>query len=449
MNLLEVPWVKAALRSPLYPAIFQWVTVPAFLILLVWTLFGPNNAGQNFGMALIWTIWWPLLPLSFVLLGRFWCAICPFASITDWVQKVVGVQLSVPPFLRRYGVWIIGGLFILISYLDQAWEFDSDTRKTGYLLLAVLATVIFSGAFFERRTFCRYACFMGAFAANYSRAGMLEVRADADQCHHCPTQDCYRGTARAPGCPVFLFAPTVYDSGTCQLCANCVKNCPRDAIRVSIRKPATELWNIPRSHVGDAVLAAIVAGVVLIELFGTMSGWNGVMVAAGALLHINPYSSSRVLYAVLLAAFVAVPLAGLALASLGSQALGGNVSLAAVKRNFSLFGYAVIPVALAGHVAYCLGGLLSWSRSLPYALAATVGWFPGDPSAAWLPMPTVLWIEAAVLALGGAVSLYAGFRLARRQADRAPWAAYAPHLLLLLCLLVASLYPIVARMRQF
>jgi len=449
MNLLAIPWIKAALRSRLYPVVFQWITATVFVMVLVSTLFGPNNAGQNFGMALAWTVWWPLLPLSFVLLGRFWCAICPFAWVTDWVQKAVGVRLSVPLMLRRYGPWMIAGSFILLGYLDEAWGFNSDTRKTGYLLLAVLATVIFFGAFFERRTFCRYVCFIGAFAANYSRAGTLELRVAPDRCRDCPTQDCYRGTACVPGCPVFLLAPNVTDSGTCELCANCVKNCPRDAIRISIRKPAAELWSIRQPHLCDAVLAAVVAGVVLIEQFAMLPGWNRLIVATGAMLHLDPYVSYPFVYAALLAMFIAAPLVGLVLASLGSQALGGSVSLAELKRTFSLSGYAVIPLALAGHLAHGLDRLLTWSRTVPFALAAMVGWFPGNNRAAWLPWPTVFWIEVAVLALGAAVSLYVGFRLAPRQARCAPWAAYAPHCLLLLFLLAANLYPVATMMRQF
>ena len=448
MNLLEIPWIKAVLRSRLYPAVFQWITVTVFVVLLASMLLGPNNAGQNFGMALTWRVWWPLLPLSFLLFGRLWCAICPFAWVTDRIQKAVGVRLPVPLILRRHGVWMIAGGFILVTYLDEAWQFDSDARRSGYLLLALLAAVILFGAFFERRTFCRHVCFIGTFAANYGRAGILELRANADRCHNCVAQPCYYGTASAPGCPVFLLAPNVDDSGTCQLCASCVKNCPHDALRISVRKPAAELWSIRQPQPSDAVLAAMVAGVVLIEQFAMLGGWNRLTAATGAMLNVDPYVSFRFLYGVLLAIFIAAPVLGLTLASLGSQALGGVVSFAGLKRDFSLFGYAVIPLALAGHLAHSLDRLLRWSRAVPFALAAMLDWFPADNGAAWLSRPAVLWIEVAVLVLGGAVSLHVAFRLAQRRARHAAWAAYAPHCLLLLFLLAANLYAVVAMMHQ-
>jgi len=403
------------------------------------SLFGPNNAGQNFGMALAWTLWWPLLPLSFLFLGRFWCAICPFTWITDGVQKTVGVQLPAPPRLRRYGVWLIGGLFLLVSYLDEAWRFDSDARKTGCLLLAILGAVVFFAAFFERRTFCRYFCFIGAFAANYSRAGVLELRAAADRCGDCPTQGCYRGTTGASGCPVSLFAPSVDDSSTCTLCANCVKNCPREAIRITIRRPAAELWNIHQPRLSDALLALIMAGVVLLEQSAA---------AGGAALPVDPLASTWLAYAAVFAMFVAAPILGLASASLGSAILSRDISIASWKRDFSLFGYAVIPLALAGHAAYAIDRLLSWSRMVPFALAATIGCFPENNHPAWLPRQAVLWIELAVLVSGGAAALYTGYRLARRRGHGSVWAAYAPHALLLLSLLAANLQVIIGLMRQ-
>jgi len=449
VNLLAIPWIKAALRSRLFPAVFQWITVTIFVIVLLSALFGVNNAGQNFGMALAWRVWWPLLPLSFLFLGRFWCAICPLAWVTDWIQKAIGVQLPVPRLLRRYGLGMIAGSFILLAYLDEAWGFSGDARKTGYLLLAVLATVIFFGAFFERRTFCRYACFIGAFAANYSRAGTLELRVAPDRCRDCPTQGCYRGTTCAPGCPVFLHAPNVSDSGTCELCANCVKNCARDAIRVSTRMPGVELWSIQQPRLFDAVLAAMVAGAVLIEQFALSGGWNRLVARAGAALHLDPYGSFPLVYAALMAMFIVAPLMGLLLASFASQVLAGNVRPPELKRNFAFSGYAVIPMTLASHLAHGFDRLLTWSRSVPFALAAMVDWFPGNHRAAWLRWPAVFWIEVAVLALGAGVSLYVGFRLATRQARRTSWAAYAPLCLLLLFLLAANLYPVFTMVRQF
>jgi polyferredoxin len=440
MNLLSISWIRAAVRSQFYPAAFQWTTASAFVLVLVMVIFGTNNAGQNFGMALAWTVWWPLLPLSFVFAGRFWCAVCPLAWFSDQVQRAVGVRLSAPRVLQRHGPWIMAALFILMTYLDQAWRFDGDARKTGYLLLALLSVAIFFGAFFERRTFCRYVCFVGAFASNYSRAGVMELRAEPGRCRHCRTSDCNRGTASMPGCPVFLFAPAVEDSGTCHLCGNCVKNCPHDAIRISLRPPTAELWNVPQPRLPDVVLVTIVMGMVLIEHAAGFRLWNPLVERAGTLLHLDPYASYPLIYGFLLTVFMLAPLAGLVVASLLSAALDDTVSLAMVFQNSMAFGYAMIPLVLASHVALGLHRLLGWSRSIPFAFLAMMGRFPAGSHAAWLPNPTVCRIEMAVLALGVAGSWYSAWRIARRHARRRPLAACLPHALLLLGVLAANLY---------
>jgi len=426
VNLLDIGWFQRALHSRFYPAIFQWITTAAFAVILLSVLFGPNNAGQNFGMAFTWTLWWPLLAVSFVLLGRFWCAICPFAWLTDTVRNTVGVQLSVPLFLRRRGPWVIAALFLLVSYLAETCDLESDARKTGYLMLALFTAVVFFGAFFERRTFCRHICFMGAFAANYSRTGILELRADTGRCRDCSSHACYYGTAEAAGCPMFLPVPNMEDSGTCELCANCIKNCPRGAIRISLRKPLEELCGIRQPQFCDAMLACLIAGVALLEQFPTPGGWDWPMFAL----------------------FLAAPVATLWLMAAASEALIGRVSPGNVKRNFSLAGYAVIPLALASHLAHVLDRLMTWSRTAPFALAAMFGWFPANPGGAWAPRNIVLWTEIIVLSLGLAASLLVSFRMAGRRILRARRLGYWPHGLWLLGLFGANLYAVAAMMRR-
>lgn len=448
MNLLSIPWIGAALRSRFYPAIFQWLTTAAIVVIVLSALFGPNNSGQNLGMALAWTVWWPLLPLSFLLVGRFWCAICPFAWLMDLAQNAVGVRLKVPRFLRRHEPWIIAALFVLVTYVDEAWQLHNDARLTGYLLLAVLAVAIFFAAYFERRTFCRYVCFIGGFAANYSRAGFVQLRTDPDRCRDCRTQDCYEGTKRTQGCPVFLFAPSIADSATCHLCGNCVKNCPRDAIRISIRGTTAELCDMSQPRLTYTLLAGIVMGMVLIEQVALLHLWNPLVEATGGLLHVDPYAWYPLVYGVLLAAFMAAPLIGLALAGLLSQALDGVVRHAEVLQNITTFGYAIIPLALAGHVAHGLYHFLTRSRTVPFALLALVGRFPRGNYPGWLTRSAVFQVEIAVLALGAAGSLYVAYRLARARARRSPWTDLFPHGLLLLALLAANLYAVYTMLRE-
>ena len=89
-NLLNNRWINAFLRSRWYPGVIQWPTLFIFMLIMFELLLDPTAAHDNFGTAMTWVLWWPLIPIIFLFLGRFWCAICLFATVNDLVQKFVG-----------------------------------------------------------------------------------------------------------------------------------------------------------------------------------------------------------------------------------------------------------------------------------------------------------------------------------------------------------------------
>ena len=99
-DLLKNKWLRSFMRSRWYPGIIQWPTLIVFMFIMFELLLGPVAAHDNFGTALTWVLWWPVIPILFLFLGRFWCAICPFATINDLVQKFVGNNRPVPKFLK-------------------------------------------------------------------------------------------------------------------------------------------------------------------------------------------------------------------------------------------------------------------------------------------------------------------------------------------------------------
>ncbi|MGA5298340.1 4Fe-4S binding protein [Nucisporomicrobium flavum] len=406
-NLLDVPLVSRAVRSRWYPGLFQWIAVAVFALVVWQLLAGPQTAHDNLGTALVWVLWWPLIPIVFVAVGRFWCAVCPFGKLSDLVQGLVGAQRPVPRFLRRYGIWIIDAQFILITWSDHVWGIVESPWGTGVLLLLLITAVVASGAFFTRRTFCRYLCFLGGLSGNYARVGGLELRADASVCATCTSRAvCFNGGEKAPACPLFEFPRTMDSSANCNLCANCIVNCPNDAIRLTPRLPSRELWFIRDPKIEQSFLAMAIMGIVLIQNLTMLRVWQDVLAWIERTTGIGSYP---VIFTI---AFVVAVGAPVTLLWLGST-VAARRNDESVARNFARFGYALIPLDVAGHIAHNLFHLLAEGKSVYYTAVAALGGAHGDGSPALVGTGTIQVLQYAILALGIAGSAYAVYRIAR------------------------------------
>ncbi|MGY4644747.1 4Fe-4S binding protein [Cellulomonas sp. URHB0016] len=423
-DLMTVPWVARMLRSGWYPKILQIPVTAVFGLVAFQLLVGPDVAHDNAGTALMWVLWWPVIPIVFVLLGRFWCAVCPFGLISDTVQKWVGVNQPVPRFLKNYGIWLIDASFLAITWADHVWGIVESPFGSGVLLLLLTTAVIVSGAFFQRRTFCRYLCFLGGLAGNYARTGMVELRADAAICRTCSAKAaCYNGTDKVAGCPLFAFPRTMEDSANCNLCANCLKSCPNDAIAVRLRKPTSELWFIAKPKTEQSALAMAIMGIVLIQNVTMLSVWQDVLDEIATLTGVTSYP---VIFTVAFALAVSLPLGLLTLAS----RVAAQANLESTWQNFARFGYALIPLDVAGHLAHNLFHLLAEGGSVYYT---TMGMLGADVTgdAALVGAGTIQALQFGLLGLGTLASVYAVKRIAyrryrtpaRRHATTAPYLA--------------------------
>jgi ferredoxin len=407
-DLLKNRFVSALMRSRWYPGVFQIPIAAVFGLVAYQLLVGPSTAHKNAGTALMWVLWWPALPLVYVLLGRFWCAVCPFAALSDFVQKLVGVNRPVPPFLKKYGIWVIDATFLAITWADHVFGIVGSPWGSGMLLLLLTFSVIVSGAFFQRRAFCRYLCFLGGLSANYSRTGMLTLRADSEICATCTAKAaCYNGTDTVPACPLSSFPRTMVDSANCNLCANCIKSCPNDAISITVRKPTKELWFLRNPKVEESFLAMAIMGIVIIQNVTMLPAWTDALDAVNRATGITSYP---VIFTAVFAFGVSIPVALLALAA--KIASAGN--LESTLKNFARFGYALIPLDVAAHVAHNLFHLLAEGGSVYYTVGALFGGH-AEGSPALVGNGTIQILQYLLLALGLAGSLYTARQIAHRR----------------------------------
>jgi len=414
-NLLTLRPVRALLRSRWYPGVFQVPVAAVFGLVAYQLLAGPGTAHRNSGTALMWVLWWPVLPLLFVLAGRFWCAVCPFGVISDLVQKVVGANRPVPRWLKTYGIWIIDAQFLAITWSDHVWGIVESPWGSGILLLLLTTGVIASGAFFQRRTFCRCVCFLGGLCANYGRTGMVGLSADTAVCATCTARAaCYNGTTDADGrtltaaCPLFTFPRTMDSTANCNLCANCIKSCPNDAIQITVRTPTSELWSVRTPVVAESFLAMAIMGIVLIQNLTMLGIWND---ALAWISDTTGVTDPALVFTMAFAVAVAAPVGLLALASRVAAAR----NLEDTWTNFARFGYALIPLDVAAHLAHNLFHLLAEGGSVFTTVAELFGAHPAEGSAALVGTGTIQVLQYALLALGVALSLYTARRLAHRR----------------------------------
>ncbi len=407
-DLLKYRAVSSVLRSTWYPKILQIPVAAVFGLIAYQLLVGPTNARDNAGTALMWVLWWPMIPVVFVFLGRFWCAICPFATLSDFVQKLVGVNRPVPAFLKNYGIWIIDATFIAITWADHVWGIVESPWGSGILLLLLTFAVIVSGAFFQRRTFCRYLCFLGGLSGNYARTGMIALRADSSICATCKSKAaCFNGTEQVAGCPLFSFPRTMDSNANCNLCANCIKNCPNDAISITLRKPTQELWYLRSPKIEESFLAMAIMGIVLIQNVTMLTVWTKILDAVERITGVTNYAF---IFSVVFAVGVSIPVAMLAIA--GKVASGVNSET--TRQNFARFGYALIPLDVAGHVAHNLFHLLAEGKSVFFTTASLIGSHQTG-STALVGNGTIRLLQFLILALGFLGSIYTIRRISGRQ----------------------------------
>lgn len=359
-NFLNNKSFKKILKSSWYPGIFEWIGLLIFSVIIYQLLFGTVNSHANFGSTMTWILWWTILPFMFIFLGRFWCAICPFGKLSDIVRRFVGNEQPLPRFLKKYGIWIIDIFFILITWGDHIWGLVNSPRGSGYLLLVLITMVVITSVYYERRTFCKTLCFLGGLSGNYSRIGMLELRGNYDICRTCKTHDCFKGNDKTEGCPMFQYVRTMDTSADCNLCANCIKTCPHDSISISPRKPTSELWLLKNPKLEHAFLATVIMGIVFVQNITMLDIWDNILYGIS---NVTQTTNKNINFTV---AFLIAMIIPIILLTISSKLITKLDNSKTTKQNFILYGYAIIPLDLAGHLSHNLFHLIIEGKSIWY-----------------------------------------------------------------------------------
>lgn len=431
-DLLSIPVVKKFVKSKWYPGIFQWIVIFVFSIIVYELVMGTVDPSKNFGTTMTWVLWWPVIPVLFLLTGRFWCAICPFGKLSDIVRKFVGSKRPMPKFLKKYGIWLIDLFFIMITYSDHVWGIVESPRGSGYLLLLLVTMVVATSVFYERRTFCKTLCFLGGLAGNYSRSGALKVQTTPDVCKTCKVQSCYKGTEGVEGCPMFQFPRTMESSAECNICGNCVKNCPNNSVKITTRIPTKELWGLKNPKLEHASLAAVIMGIVFVQNITMLEPWQDILNAIGS---VTGTSSYVVNFTIAFIIAMALPI----LLLLGTAKLASFLGMeGSIKKNFTRFGYAIIPLDLAGHLAHNLFHIFTEGKAVWFNSIRLIGVDSNPASLSLASTPTVQMIQYVVILIGLVGTCYVVYRMGKSK--KTSFKAMLPYYVLMTALAITNIY---------
>lgn len=236
-----------------FPYVFQGLTLVIFIFLAVfgWNLYPPVGvedklfAKANLVNLLIWGLWWPLMIIAAVFLGRAWCMVCPLELAANLAERL-GRKLNVPQ--RSLAKWLrsgalIVGLYALIQLLVAGVHLHRIPAYTSIFLWSLLLGAAVVGFFFKDRAFCRGFCPVGMLLNVYGRGGMLAVRpASVQTCQPCDQKNCVLAGNRLKSdrrsCPSLLNPAKLNSNSDCLVCGQCIKACDsRENMRLFLRRP--------------------------------------------------------------------------------------------------------------------------------------------------------------------------------------------------------------------
>ncbi len=365
----------------------------AFSAIILMGLFGPQDESRNISLFLAWGIWWTSVVLSWFVVGKFWCGICPFPGIGRLLQKFhLSLNLEPSPFVRKYSIHFSVILFAVIIWCESVTDMKSWPMGTSLLLLSILMGATILGAIYKGQAWCRHLCPLGKIIGAAATISMLELRPDHGKCKTCKTFACKKGAEGAPGCPVYLGAFNIRNNIDCLLCGRCVYLCDKDSPHLSLRNPFVELIRNKGRYLTCSYIIPFLMGS-QVARFLQHADWYRKAEA-------ELFDSNAVTFTVLLALgfglFIFIQKAGSRLTGITEDPSFGK---------FSLMIPVIVPMAFTGELVYRLDYFLATIGSFMPTFGRQFGI---DLEGLYFSIPhaVIYWICILSLALGAASSAY-------------------------------------------
>ncbi len=394
-----------------------------FVIILMAGLLGGYSAGNyNFGIMIVWILWWVMLMFVLVpVFSRAWCLMCPFPIFGDWLQrgalfsvkqgKPLGLNLKWPKSLKN--MWIMNIGFLVTTFFSGF--FTVRPLATFILLGGIILLAFLIGLIFEKRSFCLYVCPVSGFQGLYSQFAMAEIRSkDPEVCKKHLLKTCYLGNEKGYGCP-WLLTPFNFKKNTyCGMCLECFKSCPYDNMAFNLRPPGCDLLVDEKRGLDEAWKSFIMLGIAMV-FFLTMQGPWGVlkdMVRASSM-------KGYLIFIAVHSAFSLLVVPGIFFVfSLLSKIFSGNKEVS-LKKIFINFSYTLVPIGLGVWIAFSFGIILPNGSYILHIISDPFAWgwnIFGTANFPWTPVFTraLGYLQGATLVIFYLFAIAYGTRISRQ-----------------------------------
>ncbi|MHB8438770.1 MAG: 4Fe-4S binding protein [Acidimicrobiales bacterium] len=434
-------------RSPRVARLARNRKLQFFLILpnqiIFWTvifvgLLGTAIPGLNFGAAITWYVWFCLVFVLMVVVGRGWCAMCPFGGLAEWVQRrsfwrrsqsALGLGRKFPEPLARYGFLLPVAAFLLLTWLEEFFNIAAPgtPSDTSWMVVGIVASALIFFLVFERRTFCRYVCPLNSLIGTVGSMGSVAGfrTKDRDVCLNCKTKDCMRGGENGYGCPWYTWPGSADSNLYCGLCTECYKACPEGNVGLFLQKPLTSVVSPKRRRIDVAWGIALLWSLVLYQQVNATNAFAAADRWLNTNLHFPHYPNpAGYLGFITLGALATAGVAWLVGKGLANRAIpfvrAGNFMdrTSRFRAYFAPIAYGLIPVVGADYFARQLPKFLQSSPRIIPSVEHIFG-FSGVRSPIYsFSIMTNGWIvftQVAVIALGTLAAAWATWRIAGRD----------------------------------
>ena len=295
--LNQFSWLRRFLLSNWWSKRFWLGMMAVFIPVTILGFIGPQTRDSSMTLNFFWAWWWPFYLLLFPIIGRLWCAVCPFMIAGEWIRTI---SLWIFPrklrpwntkWLNKWGAWVLWVGFVAIYLWEKLWDLPHRAYLSSWLLIIIAGGAVFCSLIYERRLWCRYLCPIGGMNGMFAKLAALELRSTQQVCgSQCSTFGCYKGGEATTvnfanalptegqatgGCPLYSHPAQLTDNRDCFLCMTCLKACPNRSVQLNFRFPAADILENHRGFPAEVALMLLLFGGVFMHYSAKILSWIG------------------------------------------------------------------------------------------------------------------------------------------------------------------------------